>query len=96
VANCFLGMLLVQLRIATRQTAACTNTKTPPCGLCGRLAEQLARATCSCGGGAGVLPEVYVIDVTAANGGAACPHANGTTRQVTACTNSHPCPVSNT
>lgn len=46
-----------------------------------------------CGGGAGLLPEVYFVTVAAQNGGNDCPITNGTTRFNTGCINSDPCPI---
>lgn len=47
----------------------------------------------ACGGGNGILPEVYNITVPAQNGGNPCPIANETTRSNTTCVNNNPCPI---
>eukprot|EP00878_Enallax_costatus_P023564 GHUV01025065.1.p1 GENE.GHUV01025065.1~~GHUV01025065.1.p1 ORF type:complete len:423 (+),score=66.03 GHUV01025065.1:176-1444(+) len=47
----------------------------------------------ACGGGSGILPEVYNVTVPAQNGGNPCSVANGTTRSITTCINNNPCPI---
>lgn len=63
-----------------------------PCPInCGGMYVQNGNCSGACNGGAGTIPEVYVITVAAKYGGAGCFIANGTKRNTTACINPVPC-----
>jgi len=79
--------------MTTRSVTSCINSV--PCPPRDCVGSWQASGTCDglCGGGAGLLPEVYIVTTTAAYNGTDCPVAHGTTRQQTPCNNTTPCPV---
>jgi hypothetical protein len=76
----------------TRETTTCTNSNPCPPPNCAGAWQDNGACSATCGGGAGVLPELYIVSRAAGNGGTDCPFANGTTRATTSCTNNDPCP----
>lgn len=76
----------------TRLTTNCNNTTPcPPRDCVGSWVAGQCNGTC--GGGAGLRPETYIVTVTAAYNGTDCPEVNGATRMITPCNNSNPCPI---
>lgn len=76
-----------------RNTIACINNDTCPPQNC--VGSWVWDGACNgtCGGGAGIRPEKYVITVPAMYNGTQCPEADATIRATTACTNTNPCPI---
>ncbi|KAF6250697.1 hypothetical protein COO60DRAFT_1629462 [Scenedesmus sp. NREL 46B-D3] len=77
----------------TKSEQACNNNT--PCPInCTGAWQVLNSSACTghCSGGAGYVPETYVVSQAAMYGGLACPVTNNTVRNTISCTNSNPCP----
>lgn len=76
-----------------RNTLTCVNNDTCPPQNC--VGSWVANGACNgtCGGGAGILPEIYKVTVPAMYNGTECPVTNWTTRADTPCNNTYPCPI---
>ncbi|KAF6257103.1 hypothetical protein COO60DRAFT_1461341 [Scenedesmus sp. NREL 46B-D3] len=77
----------------TKSQQACNNNT--PCPInCTGAWQVLNSSACTghCSGGAGYVPETFVVSQAAMYGGLACPVTNNTVRNAISCTNSNPCP----
>jgi hypothetical protein len=77
----------------TLKSSACINSSPCPPQDCVGAWQSNGLCDGACGGGSGVLPEVFIVTTEAAHGGMDCVFTNGSTQQISPCNNTDPCPV---